>query len=126
MLKAAATSVTSSTSTKAATGAESENNIGTIHQNFSVQQAGMRKGGTMDPSYVPCSFRAFPNPGPHQYSKKVSFLDPSNSHADGTNSRKTPYKYSKFYKGRKDNILPPDCVSNHPDDDFESFEISSI
>jgi hypothetical protein len=86
----------------------------------------MRKGGTMDPSYVPCSFRAFPNQEPHQYSKKVSFVDPSNSHADGTNSRKMPYKYSKFYKGRKDNTLPPDYLSNHPDDDFESFEISSI
>lgn len=36
-----------------------------------------------------------------------------------------PYKYSKFYKGRKDKILAPDYVSNNPDD-FESVEISSI
>ena len=71
MLKAA-TSVTSSASTKAATGAESEKNVDKILQNFSVQQAGMRKGATMDPSYVLCSFRAFPNPEPHQYHQVVS------------------------------------------------------
>jgi hypothetical protein len=121
-----ATSVTTSRSTNAATRAESEKNlVKMLKNNFSIEQPGMRKGGTMDPSYIPCSFRAFPSSVPIKYSKKVSFKDPKNNHTSGTNSRKTPYNYSKFYKGRKDKILPPDSVSNNPND-FESVEISSI
>jgi hypothetical protein len=49
----------------------------------------------MDPSYIPCSFRLFPSPGPHQDSKKVSFLDLSGTYAEGFNSSKIPIKYKK-------------------------------
>jgi hypothetical protein len=122
----AVTSVTTSPSTNAATSAESEKNPGKMLQkNFSKEKAGMRRGGTLDPSYIPCSFRALPSSVPLQYSKKVSFVDPSYTQTDGTNSKKMPYNYSKFYKGRKEKILPPEFVSNNPDD-FESVEISSI
>jgi hypothetical protein len=72
-----ATSLTTSPSTNAATRAESEKNlVKMLQNNFSIEQPGMRKGGTMDPSYIPCSFRAFPSSVPIKYSKKVSFKDP--------------------------------------------------